>query len=109
VSLLGADPLGVLMAEREIEIPFLFIGTEDVPILFSNLQIVQHEEQEFVITFGQYTAPLLNPDADAEEMARRAPHVAVRAVARVGMTASRFERFVGALQTNLETWKRKQG
>ena len=94
---------------QEVEIPFLFIGTEDVPIVFSNLQIVQHEEQEFVITFGQYTAPLLTPGADADEIARRAPHVAVRAVARVGMTAQRFERFVGALQSNFESWKKKQG
>ena len=93
---------------QPVEIPLLFIGTEDVPIVFSNLQIVQHEEQEFVITFGQYTAPLLPPDVGAEEMLRRAPHVAVRAVARVGMTAQRFELFVAALQSNLETWKKKQ-
>ena len=93
---------------QPVEIPFLFIGTEDVPIVFSNLQLVQHEEQEFVITFGQYTAPLLSPSADAEEVARRAPHVAVRAVARIGMTAHRFERLVEMLQSNLDKWKEKQ-
>jgi len=97
------------MPDGQIEIPFLFIGTEDVPILFSNLQVVQHEDQEFVITFGQYTGPLLVSDEDAEETLRRVPHVPVRTVARIGMTAERFERFIGALQGNFEKWKKKQG
>jgi hypothetical protein len=91
-----------------VEIPFLFIGIEDAPILFSNLQIVQHEDQEFVITFGQYTPPLALGDPErVEEEMRKYPHVAVKTVARIAMTPKRLERFIDALQRNYDKWKAK--
>lgn len=92
-----------------IEIPFLWLGTEDAPILFSNMQIVQHEDQEFILTFGQFVPPLaVGSPEEVEEHVRRIPHVPVKTIARIAMTPPRFEAFMQALGSNYEKWQEKQ-
>jgi hypothetical protein len=39
-----------------MRLPIIWVGVEDVPILFANQMVIQHSaENEFVLTFGQLT------------------------------------------------------
>ncbi len=74
--------------------------------MFSNMQVVQHEEQEFILTFGQYAPPLAI--GRPEEQKIMAPHVPVKTVARIGMTPDRLKRFIDILKSNYDKWTEKQ-
>ncbi len=92
-----------------IEIPLFIVGAEDVPIVFSNLQVVQHEENEFILTFAQYSPPLAlgNPEEQAEQI-KRMPYVPVKVVARIGMTPDRVQKLMEVLQHNYQTYIEKK-
>lgn len=98
------------MVEERIELPFWIVGAEDTPIVFSNLMLVQHVQQEFIITFGQYAppAPMGSPERRAEQL-KAMPYVPVKAVARIGLTAPRMRELIEALQSNYEKWERGGG
>lgn len=89
--------------------PFMVIGAEDTLIVFSNMQIVQHEEQEFILTFAQYSPPLiLASGKEREERLKQMPYIPVKVVARIGITPPRMKRLIEALQKNYNTWTSKQ-
>ena len=93
-----------------IEIPLVLTGQSEVPILFSNWAIVQHQNQEFVITFGQFTPPIIT--GTPEEQRRQAestPALPVKVIARVGMTTQRMTELVRSLQENLQNYERRGG
>ena len=97
------------MPEENIEIPLFMVGAEDIPIIFSNLAIVQHEDREFILTFAQYTPPFaFGPPDKAQEQIQRMPYLPVKAVARIGMTPERLEQLIGILSGNYNKWKDKQ-
>jgi hypothetical protein len=99
-----------MTAEEEgIRLPLIFVGAEDVPIIFSNLQVVQHQQSEFILTFGQFAPPLLlgSPE-EVQERLREAPYVPVKTVARIGMTPDRVLELVEILQTNYNKWHASQ-
>ncbi len=98
------------MSEEQIALPFFFIGSEDVPIVLSNLQVIQHVQQEFIITFGQFSPPVVlgTPEKQLEQMKSK-PYLPVKTVARVAMSPQRVGDLIKALQENLNTWKSSQG
>jgi len=99
------------MAEEEgIALPFFFIGTEDVPIQLSNLQVVQHVQEEFIITLAQFAPPLVlgTPEEQREQMKAK-PYLPVKTLARVAMSPDRVLRLIKTLQENYDTWKAAQG
>jgi hypothetical protein len=104
-----ASPANPGNERQGIEIPLVIIGAEDVPIYFTNLFVVQHEEKEFIITFGQYSPPLLlgSPE-EKQEAAKRMPYVPIKVIARVGLTPERMEELIEVLQTNLRKYQAKQ-
>jgi len=95
--------------EEFIEVPLVIIGTEDTPIYLANQFVVQHEQKEFIITFGQYSPPLLlgSPE-EKREAAKRIPYVPIKVVARVGLTPERMEELIKVLQTNFRNYQAKQ-
>lgn len=98
------------MAEEEIKLPFFFIGTEDVPILLSNMQAIQHVQQEFIITFAQFAPPLvLGTPEEQKEQVKAKPYLAVKTVARLAMSPERVLNLIAALQQNYNKWKDTQG
>lgn len=95
---------------EDITLPLFFIGAEDVPIALSNLQVVQHVQQEFIITFGQFSPPIvLGTPEEQLEQARNKPYLPVKTVARVAMSPERLRDFIKALQQNYEGWQRSVG
>jgi len=98
------------MSEEQIELPLFFIGSEDVPIVLSNLQVIQHVQQEFIITFGQFSPPIvLGSPEEQMEQAKSKQYLPVKTVARVAMSPQRVADLIRALQENLNTWKSSQG
>lgn len=97
------------MTEERIELPLIIIGADDVPIMFSNVMLVQHEQQEFMITFCQYSPPLTlgPPEAQLEQM-KNMPYVPVKVVARLGMTPQRMQELISILQENYRKWEAKR-
>lgn len=96
--------------EEFVEVPLVIVGAEDTPIYFANLFVVQHEQKEFIITFGQYSPPLLlGAPEEKQEAARRMPHVPIKVVARVGLTPERMVELIEVLQTNFRKYQAKQG
>ena len=98
------------MPDEQFELPFFFIGSEDVPIVLSNLQVVQHVQQEFIITFGQFSPPVVlgTPEEQLEQVKSK-PYLPVKTVARVAMSPQRVGDLIKALQENLDRWKASQG
>ncbi|HET9477301.1 MAG TPA: hypothetical protein VFP63_07415 [Dehalococcoidia bacterium] len=95
------------MPEDEgIALPFFFIGTEDVPIQLSNLQVIQHVQQEFIITFAQFAPPLvMGTREEQEEQVKAKPYLPVKTVARLSMSPERVLDLIKALQENYDNWK----
>lgn len=90
--------------EGVIRIPVVWDAPEQVPILFVNAFVCQFDRDgSFIITIGQSTPPALTgTPEEVEEQARQISFVPVKPVARLGLTRSRLEEFVAALQANLE-------
>lgn len=96
--------------EQPIAIKLFLTGAEEVPIVFANVGIVQHQQNEFVLTFAQYSPPLAlgSPD-DQREQVRAMPFLPVKVVARIGMAADRMAELIGVMQGNFDNWKKTQG
>lgn len=91
--------------QEEIKIPMVFIGTEDQPIQLANHFVIQHQQEEFVITVGQVISPiLLGTDEEKLEQARQTAYVPIKVVGRYGLTRSRVVELIKALQENLATF-----
>lgn len=91
------------MAENENEpgvaVPLVWIDLDDAEIHFVNQIIVQPDRNEFILTFGHVSPPLLL--GTAEENAARAktiPYVPVKVVAKMGMTVQRMREFTEVMQ-----------
>ena len=92
-----------------IRLPLTYLGLEDVPILFANQFVIQHEQNEFVLTVGQLQPPILlgSPD-ERKEQAKRLTYVPIRVVGRFGLTRQRLAELIEVLQSNLQTYDKKQ-
>ena len=92
-----------------ITLPVTYLGLEDVPILFANQFVIQHEKNEFVLTVGQLQPPiLLGLPEERKEQAKKLTYVPIRVVARFGLTRQRLAELIEALQSNLRKYDEKQ-
>jgi len=97
------------MAEQR-ELPLFFVGAEDTPVVFTNLMVVQNLDKEFILTFGQYSPPLLlGKPGEVTEQLDNVPYVPVKVVARVGMTPNRMRELIEILQTNYQGFAERSG
>jgi hypothetical protein len=101
------------MAEGEperVSIPVVYIGTDDQPILFVNQFAVQHQQNEFVITVGQFQTPIILGETDEEKLqrARELAFVPIKVVARLGLTRARIGELIEALQANVARYDAQQ-
>jgi hypothetical protein len=90
--------------EDSIQVPVVWAGVEDVPILYANTFISQFDPAAtggFIVTIGQLTPPALigTPD-QVREQAEQVSFVPVRAVARIAMTRSKLDELIALLQLN---------
>ena len=96
------------MAETEdapgIQMPLVWDDPDAAEILFVNQILVQRQQDEYVLTFGQQTPPLLMGTTNEERMesAKHIPYVPIRVAVRVGTTRQRLAEFVKLIQTLLD-------
>jgi hypothetical protein len=96
--------------EQDIALPLLWLDVDDAEISFVNQLVVQHHENDFILTFGHVAPPMLV--GTPEENRRRAeniPYVPVKTVKRVGMTPDRMEQFIAVMVDNYRRWSERQG
>jgi hypothetical protein len=87
-----------------------WVGFEELPIVFANHFLVQHQPNEFVLTVGQVTGPpVVGTPEQVREQARGATHVPIHALARVGLTRRRVVELIEILQVTLEDHDRTAG
>lgn len=78
----------------------VWVGMEDNPVLMANAFVAQFVNEEFTLTFGEFSLPFAAPP---DEQPNGPLNVPVRVVARIGMTRQRLEELVGVLQHNLKS------
>ena len=91
--------------QDEVQLPATWLGLDELPVLATNLAAVQHlGENEFVMSFGHLTPPLLlGTPEQKREQARALAFVAIRPVARLSLNRTRLVELIDALQRNLKT------
>jgi hypothetical protein len=88
---------------QEIGASLEWIDFDEVPIVFANHFLVQHQPDEFVVSLGQVTGPpLVGTPEQIREQARGVSHVPIHAIARVGLTRQRLVELIGILRAELE-------
>ena len=79
--------------------PLAWVGLESEPIHFSNQALIQHHQNEFVLSFGHATSPpFLEPPTQAE-VDSMGP-IPIIPIVRLGMTPDRVLELIAALQMN---------
>lgn len=99
------------MAEESerIDIPLVWVGAEEAPILLVNQFLGQSEQEEIVLSIGQMTPPvLMGTREQIIEQARQVSYVPVRTVARLGLTRGRLQELMDVLQQTLANYDRAQ-
>jgi cytochrome oxidase assembly protein ShyY1 len=96
--------------EEEIRLPIVYIGTEDVPVALANQFVIQHQQNEFILTVGQIAPPiLLGTDEERREQAKNVAYVPVKVVGRFTFTRQRLAELINVLQTHLRKYDEEQG
>ncbi|MCY3544015.1 MAG: hypothetical protein OXH22_08235 [Chloroflexi bacterium] len=89
---------------KSYQLALEWVGIEDVPIQFSNQMLVQHVNNEFVLTFGYMTPPVFLNPTNEEEIAS-IEDVPIKPIARLGMTPDRMLELIKALQENYRNYQ----
>jgi hypothetical protein len=101
-----------LMADEEnvVQLPLVWVGGDEVPILFANQFLGQYHQDDFLLTVGQLAPPaLLGTPEERREEALTMSFVPVKVLARFGMTRSRVEDLIGVLQQTLKNFEEAEG
>jgi hypothetical protein len=90
-----------------IQVPVVWMGVEDVPILHANAFVSQFDPQTFdslILTVGQLTPPAIAGGTieEREEQARQVAYVPIKPVVRLGLTIARASELAATLQANLD-------
>lgn len=94
--------------ERAFEVskPLKWEIPEDLLILWVNNFVVQHTQNEFILTFFQVTPPILiKPTPEQIEAVESVP---AQAVARIALTPRAMAGLLEVMTKNYETFQKKQ-
>jgi hypothetical protein len=108
----------VTSADREMQrvdenegrqVPLVWENPDSLPVLLANQFIVQHFQDEFIITVGQVVPPALSGDKQARTaQLQQVEHVTARPLARVALTRARLVELVQQLEAQREVYDRTQ-
>jgi hypothetical protein len=90
---------------EQVQLPVVWTGAEDVPILFANQFIAQFDGDlgAHILTVGQLAPPaLIGTPEEKREQAERLDFVAVSIIARLAFTPSRMQELIGVLAANVD-------
>jgi hypothetical protein len=86
-------------------VPVVWENLDSVPVLLANQFIIQHYQDEFILTLGQMVPPAILGDEQARAAQLRAiEQVNVRPLARIAFTRARLVELVQALEAHREIY-----
>ena len=89
-------------AQEPVQVPVVFIGAEDTPLLYANQFVIAHLGQEFILSIGQVAPPLLLGTPEQQhEQAKQLSFVPIKTVARFAMTRERLDQLIKLLQDHV--------
>jgi hypothetical protein len=84
------------------EVPIVWENPDSVPVFFANQFIIQHFQDEFILTLGQMVPPaLLGDQQNREAQLREIEQISVRPLARIAFTRARLLELVSSLDAHL--------
>jgi hypothetical protein len=93
-----------------ISVPLVYVGGEEVPILYANQFVSQFQGDEFILTVGQVSPPILLGEVDEQrEQAERLSYIPVKVVTRLALTRQRLEELLALLKSNLDAYDSERG
>ena len=91
------------------DIPLTWVNVDDVPVFFANQYVCQFNQDEFILTFGQMTPPMLLGELeDRADQLEQLEYVPVKPLARVAFTYSRLVEIIQVLEINREQYEQVQ-
>jgi hypothetical protein len=109
----GERKWGLLLAKESrewLDIPVVWEGLENVPIVLANNALGQVGQQdEIILSFGQLTPPALYGDLERQrEQAQQIERLAVKPVARLGLTRAGLDDLIRILTGTRDNYDRVQ-
>jgi hypothetical protein len=97
-------------SQEWLDVPVVWEGLENVPILLANNALGQVGQQdEIILSFGQLTPPAIYGDVERQrEQAQELQRIAIRPVARLGLTRAALDDLIRILQGTRENFDRAQ-
>jgi hypothetical protein len=95
------------MDERpeSVQIPLVWIGAEEAPILMVTSFLGQSQDDEIVLTFGQMTPPILfGSEEDRLQQVQNIHYLPVKTIAKLGFTRQRLQELTEVLRQTLENF-----
>jgi hypothetical protein len=90
-------------------VPVVWENVDGVPVLLANQFIIQHFQDEFILTMGQMVPPtLLGAEEQREAQLRAIERVTVRPLARIAFTRARLTELIETLAAHRERYDREQ-
>ena len=91
------------------QVPLVWENLDSVPVLLANQFIIQHFQDEFIITVGQTVPPAILGDENARAaQLQEITKVSVKPLARIALTRARLTELVQVLEAEREIYDRIQ-
>ena len=91
------------------EIRVVWENPDSVPVFLANQFMIQHFQDEFILTIGQMVPPaILGDEAQREARLREIEQVSVRPLARIAFTRARLVELIQTLAAHGEKYDREQ-
>jgi hypothetical protein len=91
------------------EVPIVWENLDGVPVLLANQFIIQHFQDEFILTVGQMVPPTLLGDEQARAaQLQRIEQMTVRPLTRIAFTRARLTELIETLAAHSEKYDREK-
>jgi len=97
--------------EGVVGVPIVWVGAEELPLLFVNQFLGVVQPGEIFIHFGALVPPAITGETDEERKAQAEAiqFVQVKPVARLAMTPARLQELIEILQQTLSNYEKHPG
>ena len=95
--------------EGSVAVPVVWVGADELPVLFANQFVAQVDRGEVFLTVGQMQPPaLLGTVEERKQQAEQLQFVAVKPIARIAMTPSRLRELISVLEITVTNYEQQQ-
>jgi hypothetical protein len=100
------------MAEEpeSVNVPVVWVGAEDVPVLLANQFVAQVDKGEVFLTVGQLVPPAIlgaTPE-ERRQQAENIQFVPVKPIARIAMTPTRLRELISVLEITMANHEKQE-